>query len=46
MLAELLLKWPLIKQLKNGTDGTGAEAMSDRTRDEDALNVLGFAAAG
>jgi len=33
MLAELLLKWPLIRQLKTGTDGTGAEAMSDATRD-------------
>jgi len=32
MLAELLLKWPLIRQLRNGTDGTGADAMSDRTR--------------
>ncbi|MCU1348243.1 MAG: molybdopterin oxidoreductase Fe4S4 region [Acidobacteria bacterium] len=32
MLAELLLKWPLVRQLKNLTDGTGAEAMSDRTR--------------
>jgi formate dehydrogenase major subunit len=32
MLAELLLKWPLIRQLKNGSDGTGAESMSDATR--------------
>ncbi len=32
MLAELLLKWPLIRQLKNGGDGTGVEAMSDATR--------------
>jgi formate dehydrogenase major subunit len=32
MLAELLLKWPLIRQLKSGADGTGAEAMSERTR--------------
>lgn len=31
MLAELLLKWPLIRQLRGGGDGTGAEAMSDRT---------------
>jgi len=31
MLAELLLKWPLIRQLKSGSDGTGAESMSDRT---------------
>src|ERR1700682_4590073 len=32
MLAELLLKWPLIRQLRNGADGTGSEAMSDRTK--------------
>jgi formate dehydrogenase major subunit len=32
MLAELLLKWPLIRQLKNGGDGTGVESMSDATR--------------
>jgi formate dehydrogenase major subunit len=31
MLAELFLKWPLIRQLKNRSDGTGADAMSDRT---------------
>src|SRR5436190_5506491 len=33
MLAELLFKWPLIRQLKTGTDGTGAEAMSDATKE-------------
>ena len=32
MLAELLLKWPLIRQLRGGGDGTGEEAMSERTR--------------
>ncbi|MCU1230554.1 MAG: molybdopterin oxidoreductase Fe4S4 region [Acidobacteria bacterium] len=32
MLAELLLKWPLIRQLVNGGDGTGVEAMSDTTK--------------
>jgi formate dehydrogenase major subunit len=32
MLAELLLKWPLIRQLRDRSDGTGAEAMSERTR--------------
>ena len=32
MLSELLLKWPLIRQLRGGTDGTGADAMSDATR--------------
>ena len=31
MLAELLLKWPLIRQLRYGADGTGAEVMSGRT---------------
>jgi len=33
MLAEFLLKWPLIRQLKTGADGTGAEAISDATRE-------------
>jgi formate dehydrogenase major subunit len=33
MLAELLLKWPLIRQLRTRTDGTGEEAMSERTRE-------------
>lgn len=32
MLAELLLKWPLIRQILSGGDGTGVESMSDRTR--------------
>lgn len=32
MLAEILLKWPLIRQIVSGTDGTGSDAMSDRTR--------------
>ena len=32
MLAELLLKWPLIRQIVDRKDGTGAEAMSERTR--------------
>src|SRR4051794_16720698 len=31
MLAELLLKWPLIRQLRDCADGTGPEAMSTRT---------------
>jgi formate dehydrogenase major subunit len=33
MLAELFLKWPLIRQLRTRTDGTGEEAMSERTRE-------------
>lgn len=32
MLAELLLKWPLVRQILEGGDGTGAEAMSEETR--------------
>ena len=28
----LLSRWPLIQQIRTGTDGTGAEAMSERTR--------------
>jgi formate dehydrogenase major subunit len=31
VLAELLLKWPLVRQIMQRTDGTGADAMSDRT---------------
>ncbi len=31
MLAELLLKWPLIRQLKSRSDGTGVESMSEAT---------------
>ena len=32
MLKNLLLKWPLVQQLIAGSDGTGREAMSERTR--------------
>jgi len=32
MLKELLERWPLIRQLRTGADGTGPEAMSERTR--------------
>src|SRR6266702_5720915 len=31
-LTGLLLKWPLIRQIRERTDGTGLEAMSDKTR--------------
>jgi formate dehydrogenase major subunit len=31
VLAELLLKWPLIRQLRTGADGTGVESMSEAT---------------
>jgi formate dehydrogenase major subunit len=32
VLNDLLSRWPLIQQIKTGADGTGAEAMSERTR--------------
>ena len=32
MINELLNRWPLIRQLRNWSDGTGAEAMTERTR--------------
>ena len=33
MLAELLLKWPLVRQLRDRSDGTGSDAMSETTRE-------------
>ena len=32
MLKQLLSRWPLITQLRNGRDGTGVEAMTEQTR--------------
>lgn len=32
MIAKFLSRWPLIQQLRNGTDGTGIEAMSEHTQ--------------
>src|SRR5947207_7197017 len=32
MLKAFLSNWPLLQQIKTGADGTGPEAMSDRTR--------------
>ncbi len=32
MLTDLLSRWPLIRQIQTGADGTGPEAMSERTR--------------
>ncbi len=32
MLKNLLSRWPLVQQIRTGTDGTGPEAMSDKTR--------------
>jgi len=31
MIKEFALRWPVIRQLLNGSDGTGVEAMSDAT---------------
>lgn len=31
MLRDLLARWPVVKQMETGGDGTGVEAMSDRT---------------
>ena len=32
MLKQLLSRWPLIQQIQTGADGTGPEAMTERTR--------------
>jgi formate dehydrogenase major subunit len=32
MLSDLLSRWPVIRQIKEKSEGTGAEAMSERTR--------------
>ena len=32
MLADLLSRWPLIRQIQTGADGTGPEVMSESTR--------------
>jgi formate dehydrogenase major subunit len=31
-MLDLLKRWPLVQQITNGSDGTGREAMSERTR--------------
>ena len=31
-ILDLITKWPLLKQIASGTDGTGPEAMTERTR--------------
>ena len=33
MIKDLLSRWPVIRQLQTGSDGTGPEAMSHRTRE-------------
>jgi formate dehydrogenase major subunit len=32
MIKELLSRWPVVKQIQTGSDGTGPEAWSERTR--------------
>ena len=32
LIRKLVESWPLLRQIRTGADGTGAEAMSDRTR--------------
>ena len=32
MIRDLLSRWPVIRQIQNGSDGTGSEAMTERTR--------------
>ena len=32
VLKDLLSRWPLIQQIKNGSDGNGVESMTERTR--------------
>lgn len=39
MLKKLLSRWPVIQQLKTGSDGTGPEAMSERTRNLQPRNA-------
>ena len=38
MIKELLMRWPLARQVARGADGTGVEAMSDQTRSLRARN--------
>jgi formate dehydrogenase major subunit len=38
MIKDLLMRWPLIRQITTGGDGTGREAMSERTRTLRARN--------
>ena len=44
-MSNLLMKWPLMRQIFNGGDGTGAYAMSDATRNlrpkHDSAQVAG-----
>lgn len=32
MFKDVIFRWPVIKQIQNGSDGTGIEAMSDKTK--------------
>ena len=40
MLREALLRWPVIRQILEGGDGTGPEAMSERTRQLEVLRLV------
>jgi hypothetical protein len=42
MVKGLLERRPLIRQLKNGSDGTGAEAMSKMTSGNSAANLYSY----
>jgi hypothetical protein len=37
MLRDLFSRWPVIKQIKNGGNGTGVEAMSERSYGNSSL---------
>jgi formate dehydrogenase major subunit len=38
MIKELAMRWPVLRQIVNRSDGTGAEAWSERTRNLEAKN--------
>lgn len=39
MIRELLSSWPVIRQIRTGSDGTGPEVMTERTRNLQARTV-------
>ena len=39
MINELLSRWPVIRQIKNGSNGTGPEVMTERTRQLQPRNI-------
>lgn len=38
MIKDMLMRWPLVRQIVEGGDGTGPEAMSEKTRSLQARN--------